>query len=354
MRYFRLLLWPLSLLYGGVMQLRNMLYDRGVLDSKRYAIPVIAVGNLTVGGTGKTPHVEYLLRLLQTRQVAVLSRGYKRKSKGFVLADHKASAASLGDEPFQYHRDFPGVTVAVSESRVEGIDKLQRLRPDLDAVVLDDAMQHRPVQPSLMIMLTDFNRPFYKDHVLPAGLLREPRSGAKRADIIMVSKCPSNLSAKNRSDIEGRIRRYSQPGIPVFFTGFRYGRPVAIGNAGQISNKIILLTGIANDRPLVNYLEEQRYTIVKHLSFADHYAYTSEDLNRIQQLLQAEQKGNVSIVTTRKDAVKLTDSSLREIALRLPLFYIPIEVEFMDGEADFKSLIEQHLASFDSNNTADH
>lgn len=353
MAYLRLLLWPFSLLYGGIMHLRNLLYDKGILASRRFAIPVIAVGNLTVGGTGKTPHVEYLMRLLHAHSVAVLSRGYKRKSKGFVLADSHATAATLGDEPFQYHRDFEDVTVAVCESRVEGIDKLQATQPALDVVVLDDAMQHRPVRPSLLIMLTDYNRPFYKDYVLPAGLLREPKSGAERADIIVVSKCPSELSSDSKKEIEGRIRQYSRPGIPVFFSSFRYGVPVAIGNFSLLTKRIILLTGIANAQPLVSYLREQHYTIVKHLSYADHYTYNREDLMQIEQILQNEEEG-LCIITTRKDAVKLTDSTLKEISRNFPMFYIPIEVEFKGSEFLFDGLIKQHLASFNSGNIANH
>jgi tetraacyldisaccharide 4'-kinase len=346
MTFLRLLLWPFSLLYGGIMLVRNMLYDTGWFQSKRFGMPVIAVGNLTVGGTGKTPHVEYLLRLLRPQKTAVLSRGYKRSTKGFVLADASATAATLGDEPFQYHLDFPEVTVAVSESRVAGMEKLLSGQPDLEVTVLDDAMQHRPIKPSLLIMLTDYNRPFYKDLVLPAGLLREPRKGAARADVIVVSKCPGNMSASEKDAVLRQIHRYSRPGVPMFFTSFRYGDPVALGASKQLSKRIVLLTGIANAKPLVNHLQAHQFEILQHLEYADHYHYTAQDLYKLQEMLAGEQAGSVSVVTTRKDAVKLMDASLQSFTQQLPIFYIPIEVDFLSDRAEFDALIRQHVASF--------
>ncbi|MHC2992616.1 tetraacyldisaccharide 4'-kinase [Pontibacter sp. HJ8] len=346
MKYLKLLLWPFSLLYGSILLLRNYLYDNGMLASKRFAIPVIAVGNLTVGGTGKTPHVEYLLRLLKGYQTATLSRGYKRKSRGFVLADETATAASLGDEPFQYYRDFPGATVAVSESRVAGIEALQKLRPELEVVVLDDAMQHRPIHPSLNILLTDYTRLFFNDRVLPAGLLREPRQGAQRADLIVVSKCPAGMAEEEQQAIVRQVRRYSRPATPVFFSTFRYGAPVPMGAARQVPNRIILLTGIANPAPLVRNLQEQGYTLAHQKAYADHYAYTLQDMRELQKLVESEPSGALAIVTTRKDAVKLSDVNLQDATRQLPLFYIPIEVDFLKNGSLFDELIQEHVASF--------
>ena len=346
MKYLKLLLWPFSLLYGGIILLRNFLYDQGLLASRRFAIPVFAVGNLTVGGTGKTPHVEYLLRLLQRYQTATLSRGYKRRSKGFVLADRSVSAEQLGDEPFQYYRDFPGVTVAVCESRVEGIATLQELRPELEVVVLDDAMQHRPVQPSLNILLTDYTRPFYRDLVLPAGLLREPRHGAARADVVIVSKCPQQLQEEEQQTIIKRIRRYSRATVPVFFSTFRYGSPVAMGSASHLTRRIVLLTGIANAAPLVAYLQEQHFTIVRHLAFPDHHQYRKEDLEQLQGIVAGEGEDTLCVVTTRKDAVKLMDDALLSLTQQLPLFYIPIEVQFLAQRDAFDRLILEHVEDF--------
>lgn len=345
MTFLRYLLWPFSLLYGAIMQLRNWLYDKGWLASKRFPIPVVTVGNLTVGGTGKTPHVEYLLRLLNGYSLAVLSRGYKRKSKGFVLANESATAELLGDEPYQYHRDFPGVTVAVSENRPLGIEKLLQLRPDLQVILLDDAMQHRPVTPSLSIMITDYNRLFYKDLVLPAGLLREPRSGAKRADVIIVSKCPQQLAETEMKQIARRVREYAKPETAVFFSAFRYGKPIPMGNSQEVGKNIVLLTGIANAQPLVDFLKSERYTIIRHLEYPDHYSYTTQDIAKLQDLLWKEGLGALSVITTSKDAVKLTDAGLSGLTRALPFFYIPIEACFLQQGDAFDHTIKQHLVS---------
>jgi len=341
-KYLKMLLWPFSLLYGGVMQVRNTLYDKAILTSERFAIPVIAVGNLTVGGTGKTPHVEYLLRLLHHYKAATLSRGYKRKTKGFILANAQATAASLGDEPYQYYRDFPGVAVAVSEGRVLGVKKLQELVPDVEVVVLDDAMQHRPIQPSLNLLLTDYKRPFYNDFVLPAGLLREPRSGAARADAIIVSKCPAQLPLLRQQEIVACVRKYSRRKIPVFFSAFRYGKPVALGSGALLAKQIILLTGIANPEPLKVYLQKQGYKIMLHLAYPDHHTYTVQDLQKLKTMLQADKYDNASVLTTRKDAVKL-EGHLEELTHALPIFYIPIEVSFLEEKEKFDELILQHV-----------
>ena len=342
-KYLKMLLWPFSLLYGGVMQVRNTLYDKAILSSERFAIPVIAVGNLTVGGTGKTPHVEYLLRLLHNYKIATLSRGYKRKTSGFVLADGQATAASLGDEPYQYYRDFPGVAVAVSEGRVPGVQKLQQLVPELEVVVLDDAMQHRPIKPSLNLLLTDYKRPFYNDFLLPAGLLREPRSGAARADAIIVSKCPVQLPLLRQQEIVACIRKYCRPAIPIFFSAFNYGEPVALGPQTAPSGQLILLTGIANPEPLKVYLLKQGYKILQHLAYPDHHTYTIQDLQKIKLMLQSDKYKNASVLTTRKDAVKLAGTDLHKLTQALPVFYIPIEVAFLDNKEKFDKLILQHV-----------
>ncbi|TPE45795.1 tetraacyldisaccharide 4'-kinase [Pontibacter mangrovi] len=342
--YLQIPLWPFSQLYGGIMHFRNLGYDKGLLPSRQFGLPVIAVGNLTVGGTGKTPHVEYLLRLLHSYKVATLSRGYKRQSKGFILADASATTAILGDEPFQYHLDFKDVAVAVCEDRVKGIEQLQELVPNLQVVVLDDAMQHRPVQPSLNILITDYNRPFYVDYVLPAGRLREPRSGARRADVVIVSKCPVGIGQQERERILAQVQRYALPNTPVFFSTFAYGSPVAIGDAASFSKKkIVLLTGIANAEPLKVYLQEQGYTILEHLDFPDHHQYTRLDIDKLADLLQRPAFSGASVITTRKDAVKLTDKPLLPLTRNLPIFFVPIEVQFTEGGKRLDELVLQHV-----------
>ncbi|OKL41455.1 tetraacyldisaccharide 4'-kinase [Pontibacter flavimaris] len=343
--YLHIPLWPFSQLYGGIMRLRNLGYDKGLLPSRQFDLPVIAVGNLTVGGTGKTPHVEYLMRLLQSYKVATLSRGYKRQSKGFILADASSTAAILGDEPFQYHADFKDVNVAVCEDRVKGLEQLQQLVPELEVVVLDDAMQHRPVQPSLNLLITDYNRPFYKDYVLPAGRLREPRSGAKRADAVIVSKCLQSISTKEREQMVGQVQRYTSPGTPVFFSTFAYADPVSIGKAAAPTKNAVLLTGIANAEPLKNYLSSQGYTLLRHLSYPDHHLYTSDNLKELKELLQQPGYAGATVLTTRKDAVKLTDAGLLPLTLALPIFFVPIEVQFIAEGEKFDQLVLQHVQS---------
>lgn len=342
-KYLYFLLWPFGQLYGGVMRLRNIGYNLGLLPSRQFEMPLIAVGNLTVGGTGKTPHVEYLLRLLSSYRVATLSRGYKRKSTGFILADEHTSATEIGDEPFQYYSDFKGVKVAVCEDRVKGVEALRRALPQLEVVVLDDAMQHRSIAPSLNILITDFNRPFYKDNVLPAGRLREPRSGAQRADAVIVSKCPTTLTELERDALAQQVEAYTSPGIPVFFSTYTYGLPVSIGCDTAIKKRVILLTGIANAGPLKEYLHENGYTILQHLAFPDHHQYTTGDLEQLRGMLQKPAFTGASVITTRKDAVKLTDADLKALTARLPVFYVPIEVAFLAEQEVFDLFVLQHV-----------
>ncbi|MCC9168324.1 tetraacyldisaccharide 4'-kinase [Pontibacter harenae] len=342
-KYLKHLLWPFSILYGGITAMRNKLYDQQVLPSHRFEIPVLAVGNLTVGGTGKTPHVEYLLRLLKSYKVATLSRGYKRQSKGFVLAGAGTTAAALGDEPFQYHLDFPEVAVGVSEDRVKGVQQLQREVPSIEVVLLDDAMQHRPIQPSFNILLSDYNRPFYNDFIMPVGLLRESKEGAKRADVVLVSKCPTGLTDEAKNTIKQRIKNFTNPATPVFFSSFKYGVPVSIGMRHTISKKIVLLTGIANAAPLIQYLDKEGYNILEHVAYADHYYYTAQDVLKLKKLLQQDKLAHASVLTTRKDAVKLQDKVLHELTQQLPIFYIPIEVELLEGKDQFDAMVLAHV-----------
>lgn len=341
----KLLLWPFAALYGGVTALRNTAYNKGWFASRKFHVPVIAVGNLTVGGTGKTPHVEYLLRLLRSYTVATLSRGYKRSTSGYILADEQATAATIGDEPYQYHQDFPDVLVAVSEKRVVGVEELLKHNRTPEVIVLDDAMQHRAIQPSLNLLLTDYNRLFYKDHILPAGLLRESRTGARRADAIVVTKCPTTLHEGEMQHIVKNIHKYSRRTAPVFFTGFRYGQLRAIGSSTEISQHVVLITGIANAAPLVAYLKRHNFKIEKHLEYPDHYSYKPEDLTRLRQELQ-HAKHPAIVLTTRKDAVKLLSAELQDEVKQLPVFYIPIEVYFMEGGDTFNELVLQHVRSY--------
>ncbi|KAA9346114.1 tetraacyldisaccharide 4'-kinase [Adhaeribacter soli] len=338
MKFLKWLLFPFAILYGWIMALRNLLYDRGIFKSEKFDLPVISVGNLTVGGTGKTPHVEFLLRLLGNKKKATLSRGYKRSTKGFVLANEEASAATIGDEPFQYYLDFPETTVTVCEKRAEGIIKIQELKPEAEVIILDDAFQHRAVTPTLNLLITDFFRRFDTDFMLPTGLLREPRCGAKRADAVLVSKCPENLAANEREAIKNSIRKYTKPGTPVFFTTYKYGSPVGFGKPVVPGKKIMLVTGIANPEPLIRYLLEQNYTIISHLNWPDHHHYTAADLEKIRNTLE-QLPEECSIFTTRKDAVKLMRPDFGFYVEKLPFFYLPIEVAFLADQPQFEQMV---------------
>lgn len=336
-RLLTLLLLPLSWLYAGVAAVRNWLYDRGTWPSTGAAVPLIGVGNLRVGGTGKTPHVawvtEQLLGLGQ--RPAILSRGYGRATKGFRLATAADTAATIGDEPWQHFHGFQvRVPVVVDENRRHGLAELARLAPEVSAVVLDDAYQHRRVRPDLNILLTEQARPFWLDHVLPAGRLRESRAGVRRADVIIVTKCAPELPAAERQAMERQIRRYARPGVLVLFSGYEYGalQPV-FGGAGPppaAGAPVVLLTGIAQPAPLRAELLRRGYEIGPHHSFADHHAFTAAELRRIGAGLPA----GAAILTTEKDAARLREPALHTSAVTLPLFYVPIRVTFLaDGAA---------------------
>lgn len=332
-------LLPFSLLYAGITRTRNWLYDHEILASTRFPVPIINVGNLTVGGTGKTPHVEYLVRLLQFKRLAILSRGYKRQTKGFVLAAPGTSAQLIGDEPYGYYEAFPEVTVAVSEDRVLGIKKLLAQPHPPEIILLDDAFQHRPVKATLNILITDYQRLFYRDYLLPAGRLRESRFGAQRADIIVVSKSPANLAEEEQAKIRGNIIKYAGPGVPVFFTRYLYQAPVNFGLPATLKKNIILVTGIAQPQPLLVYLKEQGYQIKYHYNFPDHHAYTRENLKQISNFVHSASDVDLSILTTQKDWTKLSQPDFKELVQHLPLFYIPIQVAFLENPDLFKQLI---------------
>ncbi|MFD1140452.1 tetraacyldisaccharide 4'-kinase [Larkinella insperata] len=347
---FNHLLKPLSWLYGGITDVRNLLYDRKIISVLTPATYTIAVGNLTVGGTGKTPHVDYLVSLLkQTGPVATLSRGYGRQTRGFRVVTDADTADTVGDEPLLLYRKHgktaeiggADVLVSVGEKRAEAIPKLLTIRPDWRAIVLDDAFQHRPVHPQLNLLLMDYNRPFYADQPFPSGRLRERRHGALRADVVLVTKCPDELEAAEQRAIQQRIRTYSRADVPVFFTGLRYGKPVGfadsfVKNEGPRERRVVLVSGIARPEPLEQYVKTH-FTLAGHLRFADHHRYTPADLERIVR----ELPGDGTVLTTEKDFVKLAPL-LAETGLDASRFwYLPIEIMFLSGEAEFRQIVEQ-------------
>lgn len=344
MKQLRLLLLPVSFIYGCIVAIRNFLYNTGILPSKKFKIPVISVGNLTVGGTGKTPQIEYLIRLLNEKYpVATLSRGYARSTSGFIYVNSNSTSTEVGDEPRQFKLKFPDVTVAVDANRVHGIKKLLHDHKELRVILLDDAFQHRAVKPSVSILLTDHSKLFYKDEVLPSGTLREYKSGAKRADIIIVTKCPASLSPIEKRCLTSDInpQAYQQ----VYFTTISYGEliPVTQQKVPEINAEthIILLTGIVNAQPLIKHLSAKTVHIT-HIPYPDHHEYSIVELVNLKQKFENITSANKIIITTEKDAMRIDKAGLLEVVQQLPLFYIPIETVFLfdEGEAFNKQIRE--------------
>ena len=327
----KIFLTPLTWLYGAITDIRNFLYDRSILTTTATKQFSVVVGNLTVGGTGKTPMVEYLLSLLRgNEKIVTLSRGYGRRSRGFVLAEPNSTADQIGDEPLQYYKKFGNLSkVAVCEDRVEGSKRLFELYPDHPLLLLDDAFQHRPLKPDVAIVLNDFNRPFYEDEPFPAGRLRERRHGIRRADAIITTKCPNHLSGVERSLIIQQIKKYSKPETPIFFSGVKYGQPRNFDGSQLPIQKVRVVVGIAEPLPFINYVRE-RYAVVDVKVYSDHYNYTKEDIEKVIR----ERNGDEIIMTTEKDMVKLLPFAQK--AKVMPNFaYIPIEVDFGEDKDPF-------------------
>lgn len=335
---------PFTLLYGSLVWLRNRLYDAGFLSSVSFDIPVIAVGNLSVGGTGKTPHIEYLIRLLQYEyRTATMSRGYKRRTRGFLVAGEKTNALHIGDEPMQYHLKFPGLAVSVAEDRMTGIPALLNKRPDVEVVLLDDAFQHRSVRAGLNILITDFYKPFYEDFILPYGSLRESRKAYLRADLIVVSKCPESLSVEAAAAIRDRIRPQSHQ--LLCFSCVRYGAPYLLGSPQQlysiIGRKVVLLTGIAKPEPLLAHVERQA-DAVHLLAHPDHHFFTERNFSELNEVIR--NWGDCVVLTTEKDATRLLLRPELVSGVTVPLLVMPIEVSFLfDGQTVFDSRVRHFV-----------
>ena len=342
-------LLPLSWIYGSIVRFRNWLFDIGVKKSKSFALPVISVGNITVGGSGKTPHVEYLVRLLQDKvKIAVLSRGYKRKSRGYVLAEEDTEMKEIGDEPFQMHQKFPGIYVAVDAKRVRGIQHLQddEETKDVEVILLDDAFQHRYVKPGINILLVDYHRLIIYDKILPAGRLREPLSGKNRADIVIVTKCPKDLKPMEFRVLTKAMNLY--PFQKLYFTCINYDKPIGIFNEQQLDleslkdKNVMLLTGIASPKQM----EHDLTPMVKNLtsvSFGDHHHFKSKDIDRINEIFESMPEPRL-IITTEKDAVRLRDSEGLYEIVKDNLYALPIKVSFMqDQEENFNEKIISYV-----------
>ncbi|MES2240082.1 MAG: tetraacyldisaccharide 4'-kinase [Bacteroidota bacterium] len=340
MNILRKILFPFAVLYGLITAIRNFLFDKGILKSYSFDLPIIAVGNLSVGGTGKTPQIEYLIRLLSDNyKMATLSRGYKRKSEGFVLADANANAEILGDEPFQFFEKFKNIQVAVDANRKNGIEQLLSKTPKPEVILLDDAYQHRKVKAGFYILLTAYGDIYGDDFMLPTGNLRESRSGAQRADVVVVTKCPPNLSETEQLSIKNKLNLVKNQ--ELYFSCIAYDDCIYSENSKiklneiQLENKL-LLAGIAKPEPFFSYLKNNNDQC---LTFPDHHHFSENDIQEIKN----KAKNNI-IITTEKDYVRLKGSLPSE-----QLFYLPIQSKFLSGATEFDQKIKNYVGTSTGN-----
>jgi len=343
-KFLRKIAYPFSILYGLITSLRNYLYDVGLLKSTHFKTPTIVVGNLSVGGTGKTPQIEYLIDLLKNEyKIAVLSRGYKRKSKGFFMADSTISAEIIGDEPFQIHLKFPEAIVCVDADRTNGITKLEELENPPKIILLDDAFQHRKVRGGFNILLTTYANLYVNDMMLPTGDLRENASGADRAQTIIVTKCPAEISEIAQKEIIEKL--HPKTNQHVFFTAITYDTQLKGDSKLDLSEladfDILLVTGIANPKPLADYLKTSKLNF-KHLKYPDHHHFSLNDLGEINAAYESLSETNKIILTTEKDYVRIF-GKLKN------LHYISIKTTFITHQNEFDNLIKNYVEQSSGN-----
>ena len=347
----RLILFPFSLIFAGIVSFRNFLFDRGIIKSVSYSLPVISVGNITVGGTGKTPMSEYILNILSNDfRCALLSRGYGRKTKGVLLADNQSIYTDIGDEPMQIKAKFKNILVAVAEKRNAGMEMLLKLPNPPEIVILDDAYQHRYIKPGLSILVIDYNRPVWKDFILPAGNLRGPSKNVKRADIVVINKCPNHLSEKAADNIKNRLKLSDYQHI--YFTSIRYLEPVSMNEDKNMDfslilknndNHIVAVAGIGNPKPFFE-MAGSIAKLDKKVRFRDHYQYKLTDITKIIDKCIIKNKSHPILLTTEKDAVRM--KKIPEIFHNFGhlIWYFPIELEFLFGEKDkFDNEIDKYV-----------
>lgn len=320
--------------------MRNRAFDKGILKSRSFNFPIIVVGNLNVGGTGKSPQIEYLIRLLHNKyKIAVLSRGYKRKSKGFQLADKYSTTSQMGDEPLQFYKKFKDILVAVDIDRVNGINSLRKLMPPPQIILLDDAFQHRKVKAGLSILLTSFDDLYVDDFVLPGGNLRESKDGARRADIIIITKCPSNISHDERSKLTKKLKL--NKGQMIFFSTIVYSdtlnsykEEISITKLNEY--RVLLVTGIANSKPLENFLDSVG-VVYHHMKYPDHHMFSKFEKEKINRKFERITESNKIILTTEKDYVRSFSSNFENV------YYLPIRSKIIDDEENFNREILSYV-----------
>jgi len=351
LKSFRVLLLPFAIIYGWIVAARNWLYNIKYFKAIDFNFPIICVGNLSLGGTGKSPMVEHLLSIISEQyKIATLSRGYKRKSKGYALANASTTALEIGDEPMQFHIKFPHVSVAVGERRIEAIPQLIQDVPNLQAIILDDAFQHREIVAGFNILLTDYNNLYCDDIFFPTGDLRDEKKSAKRADIIVITKCPTNLTKEEKLGIEQKIKPLAHQHI--FFTTISYETPYHIYNPNDQwilngNDEVLLFCGIANPLPLKAYLHEHTHTYYQ-ISYSDHHIFSIEDLNEIKEKFEQIKAKRKLIITTEKDAVRLVKYANELVDI--PLYVLPITPHFLFNEEPiFNQLVNNYIDQFYKN-----
>lgn len=333
----------ISKIYGEINEFRNYLFRKNILKSVSFSIPIISIGNLAVGGTGKTPHVEYLIKLLsKNHKIAILSRGYGRKTKGYVAADKSSTVFDIGDEAFQIHSKFPEVDVFVCEKRVEGIEKILSEQPETELIILDDAYQHQYVKPGLSILLTKFTHLYSEDSMMPYGHLREKPKNANRANIIIVTKCPGNLSEKDAAEIISKINPSREQS--VFFSKIEYGEIYALYenkalSYNELSNEdVLIISGIENPQPMIDYLQTMTKSL-RSLVFSDHHLISAKEIKQIEN----QATGKI-IITTEKDAVKLKSLDYIPENLKKNIYVLPLQIEILlDKKNTFQNIIDDYV-----------
>jgi tetraacyldisaccharide 4'-kinase len=355
-----ILLYPFSVMYGIVTGLRNFMYNSGILPSNKFGLPVICIGNITVGGTGKTPHTEYLIDLLKKQYtVATLSRGYRRSSRGFRIASPTMKVRDIGDEPLQVFSKYPDITVSVDRNRVHGVRSILREKPETEVIILDDGFQHRRITPGFTILLTDFNRLMTKDFLLPYGDLRESISNMYRADIILITKSPGDISPIQRRLIIKEINQ--APSQNLYFTSICYLAPQPLFSSdstreniffkqGIEKQGIVLVTGIADSSPFKEYLGNF-FSEITHLCFRDHHKFNKKDIHKISEAFEQLGTAEKWIITTEKDAVRLREFDNIDEQLRKVFYYVPVGVNFINNSKDeFDNLILEYVRKSKRNN----
>ena len=347
LKSFRYLLFPFSLVYGAVIWFRNFLFDKKIFKSAKFNFPIICVGNLAVGGTGKTPMTEYLIELLQPNySTATLSRGYKRKTKGFAIANATTTALEIGDEPMQFHEKYPAVTVAVGEERIEAIPQILHARPATKVIILDDAFQHRSVKAGLNILLTEYKNLYTGDLMMPMGDLRDIKASSKRAEIIVVTKCKSELTLDDKKEIEKELK--ALPNQKVFFTEILYATPYHLFTKQlydiSADADLLLVTGIANPKPMKSFLAEHVLSF-DMLRYPDHHIFSSIDLRDIKKQFEKIKSTNKIILTTEKDAVRL--KKFEKELCDMPIYALPIRHHFLFNEGEnFNKVVSNFVQGF--------